>query len=185
MYIVVGLGNPGKEYANTRHNTGFMFIDKLADKYNISVSKAKFKALIGEGIIEGKKVLLVKPQTFMNLSGDSLIEVVNFYKEDIDNIIVAYDDIDLDVGKIRVRSQGSAGTHNGMKSVIANLATTEIKRIRIGIGKPNIALVDYVLGNFSKADMETLDGALDDAVKALEIVLAKNIESAMQLYNTK
>ena len=97
MYIVVGLGNPGKEYANTRHNTGFMFIDKLADKHNISVTKEKFKALIGDGIIEGKKVLLVKPQTFMNLSGDSLIEIVNFYKEDIENIIVAYDDIDLEV----------------------------------------------------------------------------------------
>ena len=185
MYIVVGLGNPGKEYANTRHNTGFMFIDKLADKHNISVTKEKFKALIGDGIIEGKKVLLVKPQTFMNLSGDSLIEIVNFYKEDVENIIVAYDDIDLEVGKLRLRSQGSAGTHNGMKSVIGNLGTTEIKRIRIGIGKPNIALVDYVLGNFSKADKDTLDVALDDAVKALEITLAKNINSAMEIYNGK
>jgi len=185
MYIVVGLGNPGKEYANTRHNTGFMFIDKLADKHKISVTKEKFKALIGDGIIEGKKVLLVKPQTFMNLSGDSLIEIVNFYKEDVDNIIVAYDDIDLEVGKLRLRSQGSAGTHNGMKSVIGNLGTTEIKRIRIGIGKPNIALVDYVLGNFSKADKDTLEVALDDAVKALEITLAKNINSAMEIYNGK
>ena len=121
----------------------------------------------------------------MNLSGDSLIEIVNFYKEDTANVIIAYDDIDLEVGNIRVRGQGSAGTHNGMKSVIANLGTTEIKRIRIGIGKPNIALVDYVLGNFSKTDRETLENALDDAVKALEITLSKNIESAMQVYNTK
>ena len=183
MYIIVGLGNPGKEYANTRHNTGFMFVDKLADKYNISVTKEKFKALIGDGVIEGKKVLLVKPQTFMNLSGESLIEVVNFYKEDIENVIVAYDDIDLDVGKIRLRGQGSAGTHNGMKSVICNLGTTQIKRIRIGIGKPSIALVDYVLGNFSKNERELLDVAIDNSVKAMEIILAKDIESAMQEYN--
>jgi len=185
MYIIVGLGNPGKEYENTRHNTGFMFIDKLADKYNISVTKEKFKALIGDGMIEGKKVLLVKPQTFMNLSGDSLIEIVNFYKEDIQNVIVAYDDIDLDVGKLRIRSQGSAGTHNGMKSVIANLKTNEIKRIRIGIGKPDINLVDYVLGNFSKADREVLDVAISGAVNAIEIMVGKNVESAMQVYNTK
>lgn len=185
MYIIVGLGNPGKEYAETRHNTGFMFIDKLANKHNISVTKEKFKALIGDGVIEGKKVLLVKPQTFMNSSGDSLIEIINFYKEDVENVIVAYDDIDLDVGKLRLRSQGSAGTHNGMKSVIGNLGTTGIKRIRIGIGKPNINLINYVLGNFGKVDKELLDSAIDDAVKALEIILAKNIESAMQVYNMK
>ena len=131
MYIIVGLGNPGKEYEKTRHNTGFMVIDKLADKYNIEINKEKHKALIGTGIIEGEKVMLVKPQTFMNLSGEAVLEVMNFYKEALDNLVTIFDDIDLPVGAIRIKERGSAGTHNGVKSLVKELGTQEFKRVKV------------------------------------------------------
>lgn len=183
MYIIVGLGNPGGEYEKTRHNTGYMFLDRLASKYNISVTKEKFKAKIGDGHIEGKKVLLVKPETYMNNSGESVIEIVNFYKEDLDNVLIVYDDIDLPVGKIRIRESGSAGTHNGMKSVLAHLGSKKVKRIRIGIGKPDIDLINYVLGNFTKEESKELDVSLDNAVDAASIIVSEGINKAMERYN--
>ena len=131
MYVVVGLGNPGKQYENTRHNVGFNVIDILAKEYDISVTKIKHKALIGEGRIGSEKVLLVKPQTYMNLSGETLIDIYKYYKVDLDNIIVIYDDIDLDVGKLRIRKKGSAGTHNGMRSIVKCLGSGDFPRVRV------------------------------------------------------
>ena len=183
MYIIVGLGNPGGEYESTRHNTGFMFLDKLASRYDIAVKKDKFKALIGEGNIEGKKVMLVKPQTYMNNSGESVIEIVNFYKENLENVIIVYDDIDLPVGKIRIRESGSGGTHNGMKSILSHLNSQNVKRIRIGIGKPNIDLINYVLGNFSKQELEELNVAIDNAIDATVLSVTQGINRAMEKYN--
>ena len=133
MYLIVGLGNPESDYANTRHNMGFNVINKLAEKYEIEVTKNNFKGLYGMGIIEGEKVILLKPQTFMNLSGESIVAVKNFYKIDIEDVLIIYDDIDTEPGKIRIRKKGSAGTHNGLKSVVHCLATTDFTRIRIGI----------------------------------------------------
>ena len=136
MYIIVGLGNPGKQYENTRHNVGFNVIDILSEEYGISVTKMKHKALIGEGRVGTEKVVLVKPVTYMNLSGESLAEIYNFYKVETSNIVVIYDDIDLDVGKIRIRKKGSGGTHNGMRSIVKCLGTTDFPRVRVGVSKP-------------------------------------------------
>lgn len=188
MYIIAGLGNPKKEYANTRHNIGFDVIDVIADKYNIDVTTLKHKALVGKGIIEGNKVILVKPQTYMNLSGESLIDVCQFYKIDIPSeLIVIYDDIALDVGAIRVRQKGSAGGHNGMKSIIQNLSTENFMRIRMGVGeKPkDYDLADYVLGHFTKAERDLMDKAAISATDALNVIMNQGIDKAMGLYNKK
>ncbi len=188
MIIIAGLGNPGKEYENTRHNAGFMTIDKLAESYGIDMSEKKHKALIGKGVIEGHKVILAKPQTFMNSSGESLRELTDYYKPDITTeVIVIYDDITLDVGSIRVRKHGSAGGHNGMKSIITHLGTEEFARIRVGIGEkpPKMDLVDWVLGHFSKEDKETLEGAMKDACDASLMLLDKETDEAMNKYNRK
>ncbi len=188
MIIIAGLGNPGKEYENTRHNAGFMTIDKLAESYGIDISEKKHKALIGKGVIEGHKVILAKPQTFMNSSGESLRELTDYYKPDITTeVIVIYDDITLDVGSIRVRKHGSAGGHNGMKSIITHLGTEEFARIRVGIGEkpPRMDLVDWVLGHFSKEDKETLEGAMKDACDASLMLLDKETDEAMNKYNRK
>ncbi len=188
MIIIAGLGNPGKEYENTRHNAGFMTIDKLAESYGIDVSEKKHKALIGKGVIEGQKVILAKPQTFMNSSGESLRELTDYYKPDIaTEVIVIYDDITLDVGSIRVRKHGSAGGHNGMKSIIAHLGTEEFARIRVGIGEkpPKTDLADWVLGHFSKEDKETLEEGLEDARDAALMLLNKEADEAMNKYNRK
>ncbi len=188
MIIIAGLGNPGKEYENTRHNAGFMTIDKLAESYGIDMSEKKHKALIGKGVIEGHKVILAKPQTFMNSSGESLRELTDYYKPDITTeVIVIYDDITLDVGSIRVRKHGSAGGHNGMKSIITHLGTEEFARIRVGIGEkpPRMDLVDWVLGHFSKEDKETLEGAMKDACDASLMLLDKETDEAMNKYNRK
>ena len=134
MYLIVGLGNPEDNYSKTRHNMGFNVVNKLSEKYNIEINKSKFKGLLGSGLIENEKVILLKPQTFMNLSGESVVEVMNFYKIPLDNLIVVYDDIDIVPGKIRIRKNGSAGTHNGMKSVVNSLNTEEFIRVRVGIG---------------------------------------------------
>ena len=151
MYVVVGLGNPGKQYENTRHNVGFNVIDILAKEYGISVTKIKHKALIGEGRIGTEKVLLVKPQTYMNLSGETLIDIYKYYKVDMENIIVIYDDIDLEVGKLRIRKKGSAGTHNGMRSVVQHLNSDRFPRIRLGIGASGKRdIIDHVIGGFTK-----------------------------------
>lgn len=152
MYIIVGLGNPSKQYEGTRHNAGFMTLDVLADRYNIDISEKKHKALCGKGVIEGNKVVLLKPQTFMNLSGESVRAAADFYKVAPEEIIVIYDDISLEPGQLRVRKKGSAGGHNGMKNIIAHLGTQDFPRIRVGVGeKPaGMDLADYVLGRFSK-----------------------------------
>lgn len=185
MYIIVGLGNPGREYENTRHNAGFITIDKLASKYNIEVTKEKHKAFIGTGIIEGEKVVLVKPQTFMNLSGEAVYEVMNFYKEDLKNFVVIFDDIDLPVGSIRIKERGSAGTHNGVKSIVHELGTQEFKRVKVGIGKPNgkMDLVSYVLGKFSKEEFNEIEKSTNKAVDVIEVIIKDGVAKAMNDYN--
>ena len=160
MYIIAGLGNPTLEYEGTRHNVGFDVIDALADQYNISVDGRKSRALIGKGIIEGQKAILVKPQTYMNLSGESVGALVDYYKVDEETeLIVIYDDVSLDVGQLRIRKKGSAGGHNGIKNIIAHLGTETFLRIKVGVGeKPKkYDLADYVLGHFSKAERKIME----------------------------
>ncbi len=185
MYIIIGLGNPGKKYEHTRHNAGFDAIDKLAEKHNIKMDKLKHKALLGEGRIGSEKVILIKPQTYMNLSGESVISVCNFYKPDMDKIIVMYDDIDLDIGKLRIRKKGSAGSHNGMKSIIKCLASQDFPRIRIGVSKPPEGwdLADFVLSKFSKKEEEALEESFERAALTVEEIIKSDIESAMNKYN--
>lgn len=188
MYIIAGLGNPGKQYAQTRHNVGFDTIDILADKYNISVDTKKHKALCGKGMIEGQKVVLAKPQTFMNLSGESVRELVDFYKIDPEEeLIVIYDDISLEPGKIRIRKKGSAGGHNGIKNIIAQLGTQNFQRVKVGVGeKPKgWDLADYVLGHFSKAERAQMEEGYDRATEAVRLILAGEIDAAMNQYNKK
>lgn len=184
MYIIVGLGNPGKKYANTRHNMGFMTIDKLSEDLSIDVKKIKFKAEVGEGKLAHHKVLLVKPQTFMNLSGESVQEIVNFYKIPHENLIVIYDDLDIDVGTIRIRKKGSAGTHNGMKSVVGRLGFEDFPRIRIGIGSnKNRDIIDYVIGGFAEKERDPLNKAIVQSAKAVESIIIDGIDKAMNKYN--
>ena len=185
MYIIVGLGNPGKQYENTRHNVGFNIIDILADEYGISVNKMKYKALIGEGRVGTEKVVLVKPVTYMNLSGESLAEIYNFYKVDTSNIVVIYDDIDLDVGKLRIRKKGSAGTHNGMRSIVKCLGSGDFPRVRVGVSKPMKGqdLADFVLSRFRKEEQADLEIGLEKAYKAVEAMIKENVDIAMNKYN--
>ncbi len=188
MYIIVGLGNPTKEYDNTRHNIGFAAIDMLADKYGINVTEVKHKALLGKGVINGNKVILVKPMTYMNLSGEAVRSVVDYYKVDeAEELIVIYDDISLDVGQLRVRKKGSAGGHNGIKNIIAHLGHDVFQRIKIGVGeKPKgYDLADYVLGHFSKEDLTTLKEGMDRVDGAVNLMLQGDIDEAMNRYNTK
>ncbi len=187
MIVVAGLGNPGKEYDTTKHNVGFWVIDQLAEKYNIEVTKFKHKALIGDGIIEGKKVLLVKPQTYMNLSGESIREILKFYKIPIEQFYVIYDDTSLPLSTVRIREKGSAGGHNGIKNIIAHLGTEEFVRIKVGIGeKPNgWDLADYVLAKFSKDDEPLILSGVDKAAHAIELLLSKDIKEAMNQTNQK
>lgn len=186
MYVIAGLGNPGKKYAQTRHNMGFITIDQLAEKHNIKVDRLKFKALVGEGRIAGQKVLLVKPQTYMNLSGESLREVMRFYKLEPEQLIVIYDDIDLEAGALRIRKFGNAGTHNGMRSVVYQLQSDRFPRIRIGIGSSGKKdLINFVTGGFSKDEVPVLEEAVTKAVSALECMLGEGIDRAMNQYNTK
>ena len=185
MYVVVGLGNPGKQYDKTRHNVGFDVIDILAEEYGISVSKIKHKALIGEGRVGSEKVLLVKPQTYMNLSGETLIDIYNYYKVDMENIIVIYDDIDLDVGKIRIRKKGSGGTHNGMRSITKCLGSTDFPRVRVGVSKPRPGqdLADFVLSRFRKEEADDVQLGLEKAAKSVDVMIRDNIDLAMNKYN--
>mgnify|MGYP002710325252 CR=1 FL=1 len=188
MYVIAGLGNPGKKYAKTRHNAGFDTIDIIADRYRIDVSTEKFKALVGTGVIDGQKVILVKPQTFMNLSGDSLRLVCDFYKIDVEEeLIVIYDDISLEPGQIRVRKKGSAGGHNGMKSIIAQLGTQVFKRVKVGVGeKPEgYDLADYVLGHFSFTERIHMEEAFDRAARAAAALVTQPPEEVMNEYNKK
>ena len=184
MYIIVGLGNPGLRYQKTRHNMGFMTIDRLAEKTGTKVSKLKFKAKVGEGNISGRKVIFVKPQTFMNLSGNSVREVMDFYKTEKDHLILIYDDLDLDAGRIRLRAKGSAGTHNGMRSVVAQLGYSDFPRIRIGIGDPeNKDAIGHVIGKISKNEKEILSDAVDKAADAAVSIITDGIERAMNIFN--
>ncbi|MFU7516677.1 aminoacyl-tRNA hydrolase [Clostridium sp. HCS.1] len=183
MFLIVGLGNPGKEYDGTRHNIGFEAIDSLGRKYSIDLNKSKFKGVFGEGFIEGKKVILLKPTTYMNLSGESIREVINFYKIDNNNIIVIYDDISLEIGKLRIREKGSAGGHNGIKSIIANLSTDVFPRIKIGVGQPKGDLVSHVLGRFNKEEAQDLKEVIDASIKAVEIIIKNGAKAAMNELN--
>ncbi|MBO5348929.1 MAG: aminoacyl-tRNA hydrolase [Clostridia bacterium] len=185
MYLIVGLGNPEAEYARTRHNMGVDVLNEISDKYKISISREKFKALYGTGEIEGEKVILIKPQTYMNLSGDSVIEFVNFYKIDINNVIVIYDDIDTIPGKIRIRKKGGPGTHNGMKSVVYRLNSEDFPRVRVGIGMPEYKndLINYVIGNISDEDYETLKTGIQKASEAVVSIIKDGVDTAMNKYN--
>lgn len=186
MYIIAGLGNPGKKYENTRHNIGFITLDLLAERNDIKINKIKHKALVGEGRISGQKVLLVKPQTYMNLSGQSLREVMSYYKEDVSRLIVIYDDIDIPMGSVRIRKKGSAGTHNGMRSIVYDLQSDQFPRIRIGIGKERRSdLRDFVIGGFSKEEKEPLENAVRRATAAAECIVEKGIDKAMNEYNIR
>ena len=186
MYLIAGLGNPTREYAGTRHNIGYDTITRLCDDYRISLDIKKHKGLCGKGVIGGEKVLLVQPLTYMNLSGDCIKEAADYYKIDPAHIIVIYDDISLPVGKLRVRAKGSAGGHNGMKSIIARLGTEEFARVRIGIGEKPAGwdLADYVLGRFQTDELPLMREAVGNAAKACELIIKDGIDTAMNRSNS-
>lgn len=184
MYLIVGLGNPEPEYSDTRHNMGFDVINNLSKKTGIEVTKNKFDALCGTGTIENEKVVLLKPQTYMNLSGKSIRECKNFFKIENDKIIVIYDDIDIDPGTIKIRKKGSAGSHNGMKSVISEIGTIEFPRIRVGTGQPQKEeLVNYVLKKISKDEKNVLEEGIEAASKSIIEIIKNGIDTAMNKYN--
>ena len=186
MKIIAGLGNPGKEYENTKHNVGFLTIDILAEKYDIKVNKIKFKGLVGEGMIGTEKVILVKPQTYMNLSGQCIREIVAFYKLDMEDLVVIYDDIDLPMGNLRIRKKGSAGTHNGMRSIIYDLQDDGFPRVRVGIGGERKGdLANYVISGFSGDDRKLIEEAIVKAADAVTCLVKDGIDRAMVDYNTK
>ncbi|MDE6924205.1 MAG: aminoacyl-tRNA hydrolase [Acetatifactor sp.] len=188
MYIIAGLGNPGRDYENTRHNIGFDVIDRLADQENIGVLEKKHKAIIGKGMIAGEKCILAKPQTFMNLSGESVRALLDYYKADeTADLIVISDDISLDVGQIRIRKKGSAGGHNGLKNIIAHLGHDSFMRVKMGVGeKPRgWDLADYVLGHFSPSEREIMDEAAERAADAVRMMIAEDVDVAMNEYNRK
>lgn len=185
-YIIAGLGNPGTQYEDTRHNCGYMAVETLAEGVNAEIKRLKFKSLTAEISLAGKRCLLMKPTTFMNLSGDAVEEAASFYKIPPENVIVIYDDVSLDVGRLRIRSKGSDGGHNGMKSIILRLNSDNSPRIRIGAGKkphPDYDLADWVLSRFTKAEGEKLEPALKNAAKAAELIVGGKINEAMNLYN--
>ena len=187
MYLIVGLGNPESDYSKTRHNMGFNVINKLSEKYSIEVNKSKFKGLVGSGIIEGKKVILLKPQTFMNLSGESIIEAMNFYKIQEDELIVIYDDVDIKPGNIRIRRNGSAGTHNGMRSIVEHIKNENFIRVRVGIGKPkeHIDMISHVIGHIPEEDKKALEEGTDIAKEAVIEIVKNSVDSAMNKFNKK
>ena len=183
MYLIVGLGNPEEDYSNTRHNMGFDTVNKISKEYNIEINKKKFKGIYGTGIIENEKTILLKPQTYMNLSGESIKEIVDFYKIEKDKIIVIYDDMDIDLGKIKIRKKGNAGSHNGMKSVIQNIGT-EFPRIRIGIGKPQDGdFIKYVIGAIPEEEKQILDKATTLAKEATVEIIKSGVDNAMNKFN--
>lgn len=188
MYVIAGLGNPKKEYDNTRHNVGFDVIDAIADKYGIRVIERKHRAMVGRGFIDGEKVVLVKPQTFMNLSGESLREVIDYYKVDPNSeLIVICDDISLELGQLRIRKKGSAGGHNGLKNIILHLGTDGFQRIRMGVGgKPEgYDLADYVLGHFSAPEKKVMAESIAQAVEASVVMMKDGADAAMNRFNQK
>ena len=185
-HLIVGLGNPGKEYAFTRHNAGFLTLDYLSDILKVKINRSKFKALVAEGVIGDKRVLLMQPQTFMNNSGEAVIEAVNFYKIKPENVIVIFDDISLPVGKMRIRKNGSAGGHNGIKSIIAHLGTQDFPRIKIGVGeKPHkeMDLADWVLSKFPQDEQKVLFEKFGDASEAVKLMVSGKFEEAMNKFN--
>lgn len=183
MFLIVGLGNPGKEYEDTRHNIGFKVVDNIAKEYNIELNRQKFKGTYGEGFIEGEKVMLLKPNTYMNLSGESVKEVIDFYNLDNDQILVIYDDISLDVGKLRIREKGSAGGHNGIKSIIAHIGSDFFSRIKVGVGQPSTDLVKHVLGKFTKEEMVVLRESIEASTKATSEIIKNGVKTAMNQFN--
>lgn len=184
MFVIVGLGNPGKKYEWTRHNVGFETIDCIAEKFNINVNKLKYKALIGEGTIGTEKVILVKPQTYMNLSGETVMSICNYYQIPMDNLIVIYDDVDTDFAKLRIRRKGSAGTHNGMRSIISLIQKDDFPRVRIGIGRSShMQLADFVLQRFSKDEMIEIKETIDRAAQAVVSIMELGVDQAMNRYN--
>lgn len=185
MYIIAGLGNPGSKYENTRHNMGFKAIDAMASEYGIDVNRSKFKGLIGEGRIGTEKVILLKPQTYMNLSGQSVREIMNFYKIPEENLIVIYDDFDLPIGSIRVRKSGGPGTHNGMKSVVQELGSRKFPRVRVGIGSSDGSTIQFVIGKVGKDEQQILNEAAEAAASAAADIIRIGIENAMNIHNTR
>ena len=187
MLIIAGLGNPGKEYENTRHNAGFMVMDALAEKIGADISEKKHKALCGKGVIGGEKVILMKPQTYMNSSGESIRAAADYYKVDPEDILIVYDDISLAPGQLRIRAKGSAGGHNGIKSIIAHLGTQEFPRVKVGVGeKPSrMDLADYVLGHFSGEELAIMKESLEKVCGAVELMLEGDVDAAMNQYNKK
>lgn len=185
MYLIVGLGNPEEDYSKTRHNMGFNVVNKIAEKYGIEINKKKFDSLYGEGIIENEKVILLKPQTYMNLSGKAIIQVVNFYKIPLENICVIYDDMDIEPGIIKIRKKGGAGSHNGMKSVVAELNSEDFARIRVGIGNPEFKddSINYVIGAIPKEEVKVLDEGTTKAADAMIAILKDGIDNAMNKFN--
>ncbi len=187
MYIIVGLGNPEPEYARTRHNMGFDVINILAKKNNIELNRSKFNAIYGTGIIENEKVILIKPQTYMNNSGEAVVEWLKFYKENLNNVLVIYDDMDTDIGKIRIRAKGGAGSHNGMKSMVKELNSEDFPRIRIGIGRPldEFDRINYVIGNIDVEEYIRLQEGANLGAEAVEYWIKNGIDNAMNKFNIK
>jgi peptidyl-tRNA hydrolase, PTH1 family len=185
LKLIVGLGNPGKDYEQTRHNIGFMIIDELAERLSIRLDKMKFNGLYGQGIVNGEKVILLKPLTYMNLSGESVRPLMDYYDIDMDDLLVIYDDLDLPQGKIRLRTKGSAGGHNGIKSLNQHLGTQEFNRIRVGISRPQngMKVVDYVLGRFMNEEMVLLKEAIHKSVAASEEWTKRSFLEVMNIYN--
>lgn len=185
MYLIIGLGNPEKDYSKTRHNMGFNVVNKVAEKYGIEINKKKFDSLYGEGIIENEKVILLKPQTYMNLSGKAIIQAVNFYKIPLENICVIYDDMDIAPGIIKIRKKGGAGSHNGMKSVVAELKSEDFARIRVGIGTPKFKedSINYVIGAIPQEELIILDEGTTKAAEAITTILQEGIDKAMNKFN--
>ena len=186
-FLVVGLGNPEKKYTLTRHNSGFLCVDELAEKHGFKISKLKFKSVYADTVIAGKRVIVMKPQTYMNNSGEAVKEAAAFYKIPPEKIIIIFDDVSLDVGHLRIRRKGTDGGHNGIKSIISHLGSSEFPRIKIGVGQkphPDFDLADWVLSDFKKDEAQPLKQALDEACEALELLLNGEIDEAMNRYNS-
>ena len=183
MYLIAGLGNPGEKYRNTRHNVGFVAVDYIAATLGVKVNKIKFRALIGETSVAGEKVILAKPSTYMNLSGESILAISEYYKIPAENIIIIYDDVSLPPGRLRIRPDGSDGGHNGIKSILYHLQTDAFPRIKIGLGKNDIPLADYVLGTFSKQEGIAVTSCIKYTDKICETIIASGVGEAMNKFN--
>lgn len=187
MKLIVGLGNPGRKYEKTRHNIGFSVIDQLSERFQIPVNKEKFRGLIGEGVISGEKVVLLKPLTYMNLSGESVRPAMDWYRAELDELLVIYDDLDLPLGKIRLRLKGSSGGHNGMKSIINHLGTDHFKRLKIGIDRPpaGMSVPNYVLAPFTSEEQPHVEQVISEASEAVETWLTEDFLQVMNQFNSK